>query len=216
VYKLWAIDGAVRPDGPSDVYLADRESGRFLKTSLHESGNWRTAVTEEAVASGKIRLPDGTDRKVTAWERPAMLEKGLTVAYWIATPSSELRTSAVKPPSKHVHWVKDPGPGKVVQFAVVLASNTSNNIVISDPGPQDEHLLDQIRLRNGEIVGVISRIADLSENATTIIRAAVGSWTLHDPSGGPADPSVRVRCMMFVEGLDGGEGLIDLAIPCLV
>src|SRR5687767_12106817 len=86
VYRLWAVDGAVRPDGPSDVYLADRSMGGILKTSLHASGKWRTAFTADAVASGKVSLPSGADRKVTGWERPATIAKGVTIAYWIVTP----------------------------------------------------------------------------------------------------------------------------------
>jgi hypothetical protein len=42
------------PTRPSDLYLSVRALGGALKTSLHESGEWRTAYTEEAVESGKV------------------------------------------------------------------------------------------------------------------------------------------------------------------
>jgi hypothetical protein len=49
-----------------------------------------------------------------------------------------------------------------------------------------------------------------------MIRKAVGGWTVYGPDGEPADPDARVRCAMIVEDVDGGESVLDLAIPCLV
>jgi hypothetical protein len=49
-----------------------------------------------------------------------------------------------------------------------------------------------------------------------MIREAVGSWTIQAPGGGPLDADARVRCSMIVEDVDGGEAVLDLAIPCLV
>lgn len=216
VYRLWAVDGSVRPDGPSDVYLADRSMGGILKTSLHASGQWRTAFTEYAVTSGKVTLPAGVDRKVTAWERPAMVAKGFTIAYWVATPSSELRTTRTSYVGQPIHWVPDPGPGLAVHFVVVLVPAVVTNLTLSDQGSHDERLLEHFRLPNGEIVGVISRVTPLSEAAVEKIRAAVGGFTVHAVDGGPPDPMDRVRSTLFVETDEGGEALIDVAIPCTV
>jgi hypothetical protein len=35
VFKLWGIDGDIRPGGPSDFYLPERSRGNILKTSFH-------------------------------------------------------------------------------------------------------------------------------------------------------------------------------------
>ena len=48
------------------------------------------------------------------------------------------------------------------------------------------------------------------------IRSTVGGWTVQAAGGGPMDPMDRVRCTLFVEELEGGEGLIDVAMPCTV
>jgi hypothetical protein len=168
------------------------------------------------VEAGKIAIREGADRKMTGWERPAMTAKGFTIAYQVATPASELRTTEQTFSGLNVHWVEDPGPGKVIQFVVVLAPPPLRTMTLSEPGPNNERLLDHFRLPNGELVGVISRTTILSDNAIARIRAAVGRWTVRDPGGGPVDPSARVRCTLYVEGLDGGEGLIDVAIPCTV
>jgi hypothetical protein len=126
IYKLWGTDGEVHPQGPRDFYLADRSSGDFLKTSFHKSGVWRTAVTETAAKAGNIALPPGADRKVSGWDRPAMHERGFVAAYKVAVPSSELRTGTLKLPKAPVHWVADPGAGKVVQFLILLSRLTSS------------------------------------------------------------------------------------------
>jgi hypothetical protein len=216
IYKLWGIDGEVRPHGSSDFYLAYRSSGDFLRASFHKSGKWRTAVTEAAVKAGKIALPPGADRKVSGRDRPAMHERGLIGAYKVAVPSSELRSGALELPKAPVHWVADPGPGEAVEFLVLLVASRIRHLRVSDPGPNDDRLHDYFRLPNEEILALMSRCVPLSERAIAIIRAAVEGWTLLAPGGGPADPGARVRCTMIVEDVGGGEAVLDLAIPCLV
>jgi hypothetical protein len=216
IYKLWGIDGDVRPDGPTDFYLAERSQGTILRTSFHKSGKWRTAVTDAAVKAGKVALPDGADRKVSGWDRPEMHARGFVGAYKVAVPSSELRTGTLKLPKAPVHWVADPGPRKAVQFIILLVASHVRHLTLSDPGPNDDRLHDQFRLPSGEILALISRCVPLSDSAIEMIRKAVGSWTVQSPDGGPVDPDARVRCTMIVEDVDGGEAVLDLAIPCLV
>ncbi len=131
-------------------------------------------------------------------------------------PSSELRTGTLDLPKAPVHWVADPGSGKAVQFIIVLVPSHFQHLTLSDPGPNNDRLPDYFRLPNGEILALLSRCVPLSESAITMIRAAVGSWTLRNPSGGPVDPETRVRCTMIIEDVDGREAVLDLAIPCLV
>jgi hypothetical protein len=103
-----------------------------------------------------------------------------------------------------------------VQFLILLVASHIRHLTVSDPGPNDDRLHDYFRLPTGEILALMSRCVPLSEGAITMIRAAVGGWTLRAPGGGPADPDARVRCTMIVEDVDGGEAVLDLAIPCLV
>ena len=216
LFKLWGIDGDIRPDGPSDFYLAERSRGNILKTSFHKSGKWRTAVTDTAVTAGKVALPPGADRKVSGWDRPAMHARGFVAAYKVGVPSSELRSGPLNLPKAPVHWVADPGPGKSVQFIILLAGSQVRQLTLSDPGPNNDSMHDQFRLPSGEILALLSRCVPLSESAITMIRKAVGGWTVQGPDGGPADPDASVRCAMIVEDVDGGESVLDLAIPCLV
>ena len=187
-----------------------------VKTSFHPSGNWRTAFTEGAVNSGKVKLPTGADRQITSWGRPAVVGKGVTIAYSIVTPSSELRTTRTSYVGQPIHWVPDPGPGLAVHFVVLLVPARVNNLTLSDPGPQNDRLHEHFRLPNGEILALMSRIAPLSEGAIEKIRSAVGGFTVHSPDGGPPDPMDRVRSTLIVEMPDGGEALIDVAVPCTV
>jgi hypothetical protein len=216
IYKLWGIDGEVHPQGSSDFYLADRDFGNVLKTSFHKSGKWRTAVTEAAVKANKVDLLPGTDRKLSGWDRPAMHERGFVGAYKVAVPSSELRPGTINLPKEPVHWVADPGPGKAVQFVVLLLAPRVRQLTVSDPGPADDRVHEQFRLPSGERLALMSRCVPLTARAIALIRAAVGRWTVHGPDGGPADPDGRVRCMMIVKDGVGEEMVLDLAIPCLV
>lgn len=56
VYRVWGADGAKTSTRPSDLYLGARALGGVLKTSLHESGEWRTGYTVDAVESEKVAL----------------------------------------------------------------------------------------------------------------------------------------------------------------
>jgi hypothetical protein len=118
---------------------------------------------------------------MTAWERPAILPTAFTIAYQVVTPSSELRTTKEDLSGINIHWVEDPGPGKVIQFVVVLAPPPYKTMTLSDPGRNNDRLLDHFRLPNGELVGVLSRTTILSDNAIAQIRAAVGGFTVSDP-----------------------------------
>jgi hypothetical protein len=67
-WKLWT-EGA---DEKVELYLACRALGGHLKTSLHASGKWRTAYTPGTFESAvKDLLPEGSDRVLVRWPRPA-------------------------------------------------------------------------------------------------------------------------------------------------
>lgn len=217
VYTLRGIDGTVRPDGPSDLYLAARSLRGLFKTSLHATGQWHSAFTAEAVGAGRVQIPPGADRKVTGWERPAMVARGFTIAYSIATPSSELRTTRERDHGAGVHWIPDPGPGLVIQFYVLLFDpvlDTASAFGLG--GQQDRKILDQFQLPNGEAVCVMSRKAPFDDGTVKLIRDTAGRLTVSAPDGGILDPMDRVRSTLIMEMPDGGEALIDVAIPCTV
>jgi hypothetical protein len=69
------------------VYIAARTLGGILKVSLHESGVWRFAFTEEhwegQAATGS------EDRVIERWNRPPPII-GITSAFMVVVPTSEI------------------------------------------------------------------------------------------------------------------------------
>lgn len=58
----------------NDVYLGPRWDGEAIKLSLHGSGRWRVAWTEEYAK--QIGLPDDLDRVLARWDPPTDIQPG--------------------------------------------------------------------------------------------------------------------------------------------
>jgi hypothetical protein len=95
-WKVW-----VRKE---DAYVACRDNFREFKVSLHASGTWRVAVTEEALRSRADLVPPGTDRVLKKW-RPSVGDTPAIIGFQIVVP----RESLYLLPSQRADW-----PTKVV------------------------------------------------------------------------------------------------------
>ena len=78
VWRVWTTKGK------SDLYISGRLQGGDWKVSLHESGDWRFALTRE------FSQAQGMDERLIfeKWERPQPLREGVTPAFEIMVPSS--------------------------------------------------------------------------------------------------------------------------------
>ena len=83
----------------SDVYVSARALTSVFKVSLHESGDWRHAFTD--TTRGMAHVPPGQDRALARWKRPHEFEPGLTRAFEIIIPASEVTKSP------YVEWDKN-------------------------------------------------------------------------------------------------------------
>lgn len=83
VWRLW-VHG-------DDVYLGARDV-RWIKLSMHHSGIWRYAWTEE---SG-LKTPGSADRVINRWSRPADFVPG-----WTQGPSLIVPNTGIRRPFKH-------------------------------------------------------------------------------------------------------------------
>ena len=105
--------------GKEDVYLACRELGGALKTSLHESGRWHTAYFE-GFFEGSVPEEHRTERGrfIDQWQRPEPIAPGVTLAYRIVTPWS----SVTAPDEESGSLVSVPAPpeGRAIEFDVFL------------------------------------------------------------------------------------------------
>jgi hypothetical protein len=111
-----------------DVYVSARALTSVLKVSLHESGDWRHAFTD---TRGMAHVPPGQDRAMSRWHRPPEFAPGVTRAFEIIIPASEV----TKPPylewdknfrpeyaDKEIVWVPPPPEGYATHFTVVFTS----------------------------------------------------------------------------------------------
>jgi hypothetical protein len=99
--QSWLLKGSKTDD---DVYLGPRWDTGVIKLSLHRSGRWRMAWTDEYARS--VGLPAGTDRVLSRWEPPADLRPGWRHAV----------TVLVTRESMAQHTTPGRKPGKVAFF----------------------------------------------------------------------------------------------------
>jgi hypothetical protein len=100
--QSWLLKGSRSDD---DVYLGPRWDIGVIKLSLHRSGRWRMAWTDEYADS--VGLPADTDRVLGRWEPPADIRPGWRHAV----------TVLVTRESMAQHTTPERRPGKVAFFS---------------------------------------------------------------------------------------------------
>jgi hypothetical protein len=160
-----------RPDGPrssvwrlwtrgDDIYLSLRDLTKAQKISLHSSGRWRNAWTTEQVAKGLPFVGPGQDRATDKWDRPPELAPGVTRAFDVVVPASEVTEpehyGAKLPAGKEIVWVPAAPQGFATYCTVVLTA--AETTVSGWPGRNGmgSRLLWKQGLPNGETVWLIA------------------------------------------------------------
>lgn len=215
VYRVWGADGSKSTTRPSDLYLSARALGGVLKTTLHESGEWRTAYTAEAVTSGKVALRPDEDRKLIGWPRPPPhWQQGVTWAHCIMFPSSELRAGVADDPGivKDVIWIPDPGPERIIQVDILLAEAGLEELNVRAPVEQDLAILDQFRLPNSESVGVFRRTVVETPAMAAQLQAAKAQFAAQAAATGVDLSRPALRTLVIVERDNGVMGIVDAAV----
>ncbi|MBF9071730.1 hypothetical protein [Streptacidiphilus fuscans] len=103
----------------SDIYLLTRPLGEQAKTSLHESGKWRTAFLNQELADRF--LEPGADRAFDKFSEPTEeVAPGWVEAYTVVLPDSELQPYAQETSKGAVVDLPSPGPGGAVVVTLLL------------------------------------------------------------------------------------------------
>lgn len=142
VWRVWAGKNA------SDVYIAAREAASVQKFSLHESGRWRYAYTEQAV--GK-HLPDDMDRAIDKWDRREFDEAGRLPAIAIEARAKDLCVVPNDDAPNTVRWIAPEPEGSYTSVRI--------SIIKPDTGfrfPIGGRLIDGIRLANDWFVLIVA------------------------------------------------------------
>lgn len=131
--SVWVIEAG---RNTRDVYLGNRDMMSFQKISLHQSGVWRFAWTEE---KAPLFLSAGENRLIDSWSRPPELGAGWTLALRIWVPEEDVATVAKvqgKAKSlKAINWVPRPPPSTAIVFQVVIARPDQGEVHLKDSVP---------------------------------------------------------------------------------
>ncbi len=105
----------------ADVYIACRDNFREVKVSLHASGRWRMAFTEEAVTKKPSLVESENQRAWEVWDRPNP-DAPAMIAFQLIFKTSEL---AVTPEHRKANiWRKvsfiEPAPSGFATISAVF------------------------------------------------------------------------------------------------
>ena len=128
----WSVLGARNSD---DVYVGPRGLMGAVKLSLHQSGVWRFAFTEQGVE--KVGLPEGEDRVIERYEATTELAPGWVHAARIRTPSTTFSSTIFegRPSDKQpIRFYKAPDLPHHLEYHVVLGDSTAEdaNVLVTE------------------------------------------------------------------------------------
>jgi len=147
IWRLWTLR--------NDVYLSVRSLGGIFKASLHESGQWQCSFSSTYIAN------TGTPNKVRhidQWQRPEEIYPGLTLAFRVIIPNSELRTYArMADSTKKVYWIPCDPKKSMTEIDIIF---TKSSLKVPDwPGKNSMNtfLIDKFKLPNDQTLWIVYR-----------------------------------------------------------
>jgi hypothetical protein len=158
-----------------DAYLLCRDNFKNTKFSLHASGRWRMAFTEEAVAADPALVPPGSDRAWEVWDEPPALVPQAVTAFRLIFSTDEL---TVRPEQRVGKVWRDtyfieaapPGSGKLTVVTLFVTEGEPALAHDSEPSftlavlPLNEQRMAQL-IAHAEPIGAIPEMIDVSRQA---------------------------------------------------
>ena len=119
----------------ADIYVVPRMLGGAVKVSLHQSGSWQVGETNESFA----RSISGGSRHWEIWRRGTDIGPGVTRAWYLTIPDTELRAGVADPKAYQLPPV---GAGHAASLEILLLSATG-----PDPVFDDAHIVAKLELK---------------------------------------------------------------------
>jgi hypothetical protein len=204
-WKCWTLKGKRK----SDVYLACRELGGELKASLHQSGDWHIAYTQEFFEENLNIFPDKyANRFIIQWPRPPQIAEGMTLAFRIITPCLAVSTAPDIPLPKNIISIPIPPDNRAVEIAVIITK--PNTFVSSWPGrnSMSTQLVGSMLLENGETVWVVHRVTNIPNLGTLQGTGKYFSGKSEDDLAN----AKNLRALVFGDTEDGSRFILDSAV----
>jgi hypothetical protein len=149
IYRLWTSKNN------ADAYLAARAVAGTQKISFHMgSGSWsRSFVSAE---KAQQYVGEGATRHIDIWPRPPDFAPGVTRAYTIIVPGTELRDPYREMPGDdgNVVYAPPPVPGGMVCFDLLHATPGSSTRIVWEEGML---LVARLQLVDGGALALIAR-----------------------------------------------------------
>ena len=204
-WKLWTEVGG----GRSEVYLACRSLGGFLKTSLHESGEWHIAYSQRAFEEHvKGTSPTHKDRYIEKWPRPPEILSGFTLAFRIVTPWSAVTKAIEGSKVKGVIWLSNAPETKATEIDILISKPTTP--VSGWPGKQSmgTSLVGSISLENGETVWAVYWVVAMPD----LTSLGKGRWRFYKGRSKKDLEEEWLRALVFGTEPDGSRVIYDCAV----
>jgi hypothetical protein len=125
---VWAIVATRN----GDVYVMERQTGGYVKVSLHASGDWRYAwVTNGENTADLVKdiIADTGTRILDQWRPPPSVGGTLTAGLHIWTHARDVTTAdPATLGGKDILWIKAPQAGEIAVFTVALLHPTGREM----------------------------------------------------------------------------------------
>lgn len=169
----WAVGS---PDGPrsqswllkgngsdDDVYLGPRWDTGGIKLSLHRSGRWRMAWTDEYAES--VGLPVGAERVLGRWEPPADIRSGWlhAVTVLVTRESMAQHVTPERKPGK-VAFFPPPNEDGGLWFRILIGRPSGADVTIR--GAVE---VGGLELPSGGVVAVVVRPGPLTPGTGSVV-----------------------------------------------
>lgn len=224
--QSWSIFG--NPNH-ADVYIGPRTQTGMIKLSLHKSGIWRMAWTEEGAVA--IGLAEGEDRVLSRWDRTPELAPGWRHAVSVHMSRASLVTNLDEPRLGKVAFFPPPDEGDMVRFMLLLAEpggaelkvndaldvgaldlpNGGMVVVIMDYQPMDQNNIDSMSALRAQMLAAVTAAGARGNRPFAWGRLTSGAVLLTDP-GSIEPPGIgrggrpgRLTYVRHVDPLPGPE-----------
>ena len=220
IWRLWTSRNK------SDVYVSAWALTSVLKVSFHESGDWRHAFTD---TRGMKYVPPGRDRAIARWERPADFAPGMTKAFEIVIPASEVTKPAYLGWDKDVHpgyagkqvvWVPSPPGGYAAHFTVLFSSAEVTAATLPGwPGRNSmgTRLIAYSHLPNSQTVWLVAFEQEITESTRQDLEQLKNLMAEQAHQNAKLDPSEIPELRASLDGhhADGTRFYIDVSMAHL-
>lgn len=190
----------------NDVYLgAPKALMQLMKISLHKSGVWVLAATQESHETF-----DNGNRRLKRWLRPIEHTPGITKGPSIFVPHTSLGSRPLSPDETfhNVIWYDGPQAGETVHFSLYFVKPNA----VTNWSPEDTILAECPLTDGGHVILHASKIkipAELYASYERDIRENV--LTMSDPTKFAGGSMVR-----YMESTDQFKVMIMVDLPLLV